>query len=144
VCSPTLCTTLVVCWKTIILYADNLPMFSNVCDRVDPVVLAQKLSKLKLPEYIFNLLLSFLTGRSHTTRCSGIESCPLPINLSITQGSILGPSLYITFESDLKPISNTNEILKYADDTNLLVPACTDVQLSDEFDATLNRQKLTR
>jgi hypothetical protein len=97
------------------------------------------LSKLKLPEYIFNWLISFLTGRIHTTRCSGIESNPLGlrINLSIVQGSVLGPSLYSTLESDFKPISNTKLISKYADDTNLLVPECTDVQLCDEFDAIL-------
>ena len=42
--------------------------------------------------------------------------------------------MYITLESELKPISNINLIFKYADDTNLLVPECTDVQLCDEFD----------
>jgi hypothetical protein len=37
----------------------------------------------------------------------------------------------------LKPISNINLLFKYADDTNLLVPECTDVQLCDEFHAIL-------
>jgi ribonucleases P/MRP protein subunit RPP40 len=105
--------------------------FSKAFDRVDHVVLVQILTKLKLPDYILNWLISFLIGRSHTTRCFGTESIPLPINLSIVQGSVLGPSLYITLDSDLKPIS------KYVDDTNLLVPECTDVRLCDEFDAIL-------
>ena len=51
--------------------------FSKAFDRVAHVVLLQKLSKLKLPEYILNWLISlisFLTGRSHTTRCLGTES----------------------------------------------------------------------
>jgi hypothetical protein len=65
------------------------------------------------------------------------ESSPLPINLSIVQGSALGRSQYITLESGLKSISNTNLIFKYAEDTNLLVPECTDEQLCDEFDAIL-------
>jgi hypothetical protein len=63
------------------------------------------------------------------------ESRPLPINLSIVQGSGLGPSFYNVYESDLKPLSSDNIIFKYADDTNLLVPEHTDVQLCDEFDA---------
>jgi ribonucleases P/MRP protein subunit RPP40 len=67
--------------------------FSKAFDRVDHVVLVQKLSKLELPEYIFNWPISSLTGRSHTTRCSGIESNPLRINLSIVLGSVLGPCL---------------------------------------------------
>jgi hypothetical protein len=35
----------------------------------------------------------------------------------------------------LKAISATNVIFKYADDTNLLVTECTDVQLHEEFEA---------
>jgi len=41
----------------------------------------------------------------------------------------------IILESDLKPISNVNIVFKYADDTNLLVPEHTDVQLCDEYKA---------
>ena len=60
----------------------------------------------------------------------------LHINRSIVQGSGLGPTFYIILESDLKPKSDRiNKIFKYADDTNLLVPELTDVQLSDEFRA---------
>jgi len=35
--------------------------------------------------------------------------------------------------SDLRSISEMNLLFKYADDTNLLVPENTDVQLADEF-----------
>ena len=112
--------------------------FSKAFDRVDHVVLVNKLSKLKLPICIFNWLISFLTGRSHTTRFSGVESCPLQINLSIVQGSGLGPTFYIILESDLKPLSSINVIFKYADDTNLLVPEHTDVTLHEEFVAIQN------
>ena len=107
--------------------------FSKAFDTVDHVVLIDKLDKLKLPSFIHNWLISFLTGRSHTTKVLGIESCPIPINLSIVQGSAIGPSLYIVLESDLKPISKHNIIFKYADDTNLIVPESTDISLRDEF-----------
>jgi ribonuclease P/MRP protein subunit RPP40 len=76
--------------------------FSKAFDRVNHVILVKKLSNLQLPSSILNWLISFLSGRSHTTRCNGIESGPLTINLSIVQGSGLGPTLYIIFESDLK------------------------------------------
>ena len=36
-------------------------------------------------------------------------------------------------ESDLHPISEVNLLVKYADDTNLLVPENTDVSLDAEF-----------
>jgi hypothetical protein len=109
--------------------------FSKAFDRVDHVILIDKLSKLKLPSFVLNWLISFLTGRSHITKTIRGESRPLPINLSIVQGSGIGPTLYITMESDLKPLGNLNIMFKYADDTNLLVPERTDVQLQAEFDA---------
>jgi len=40
----------------------------------------------------------------------------------IIQGSGVGPYLYITMESDLKPKSPCNMLFKYVDDTNLAVP----------------------
>jgi hypothetical protein len=40
---------------------------------------------------------------------------------------------YIVYESDLGPISDINILLKYADDTSLLVPEATDVDLLGEF-----------
>jgi hypothetical protein len=109
--------------------------FSKAFDRVDHLILVRKLSELQISPFIFNWLISFLIGRSHTTRCFGVESCSLPINLSIVQGSVLGPTFYTVLEGDLKPISSINIIFKYADDTNLLVPEHTDVQLTDEFEA---------
>ena len=36
-------------------------------------------------------------------------------------------------ESDLHPLSRLNVMLKYANDTKLLIPENTDIPLSDEF-----------
>jgi Reverse transcriptase (RNA-dependent DNA polymerase) len=63
--------------------------FSKAFDRVNHVVLLKKLSKLPLPDCIFNWLIYFITGKSHTTICFGT------LNLSIIQGSGLGPTFYI-------------------------------------------------
>ena len=40
-------------------------------------------------------------------------------------------------EGDLKALSNINLLFKYADDTNLLVPEITDVDINDEFNNVL-------
>ena len=55
------------------------------------------------------------------------------IGLSIMQGSGIGPTLYLVMKSDLRTISELNDIFKYADDTTLLVPEHTDVDLNSEF-----------
>jgi len=49
------------------------------------------------------------------------------IGLSIVQRSGIGPTLYIVMESDLHVLSRTNEIIKFADDTTIMVPKNTDV-----------------
>jgi hypothetical protein len=41
---------------------------SKAFDRVDRVILIVKLSKLKMPSFILNCLISFLMGRSHTAK----------------------------------------------------------------------------
>ena len=39
---------------------------------------------------------------------------------------------YVTMESDLNPRSTANVIFKYADDTDLLVPAYSDLSVEEE------------
>jgi hypothetical protein len=109
--------------------------FSKAFDIVDHVTLLEKLHKLHLPDYCLNWIISFLTGRTHTTKNRLLESSPLCINRSIIQGSGIGPTLYIILESDLKSKSQINVIFKYADDTNLLVPQHTDIHMKEEFEA---------
>jgi len=56
-----------------------------------------------------------------------------PITASIVQGSGTGPHLFIIYAMGLKCISSYNTILKYADDTILLVPQNSPVSLEKEF-----------
>jgi len=56
-----------------------------------------------------------------------------PITRSIIQGSGIGSILWIVMASDLRCISDMNLLFKYADDSNLLVPENTNVDLVDEF-----------
>jgi len=44
------------------------------------------------------------------------------LNWSIVQGSGIGPTLFIMFVHDLKPLDTLNYLLKYADDASLLSP----------------------
>ena len=51
------------------------------------------------------------------TKISGMKA----INLSIVQGSEVGPCLFIILIADLRPAGTTNHLVKYADDATLLV-----------------------
>jgi len=39
----------------------------------------------------------------------------------------------LCYESDLRSLSKPNLLFKYADDTNLIVPAYSDIALAQEF-----------
>ena len=41
--------------------------------------------------------------------------------------------LFIIMERDLQTLSPMNVLVKYADDTNLLVPSDSDIDLAEEF-----------
>jgi len=75
-----------------------------------------------MPPAILSWIFYFLTGRTQQVKHDFHLSSPKPINRGIVQGSGLGPILCIVMEGDLKALSNTNLLCKYADDTNLLVP----------------------
>jgi len=108
--------------------------FSKAFDIVDHAIIAEKICKLSLPWFISNWLISFLCHRKIIVKFNHLLSQPRSINRSIVQGSGIGPTLYIVHESDLQILSIINLLLKYADDTNLLVPEHTDISLTDEFE----------
>jgi len=90
-----------------------------------------------MPPAILSWIFSFLTGRTQQVKHDFHLSSPKPINRGIVQGFDLGPILCTVMEGDLKALLNTNLLCKYADDTNLLVPQITDVNINDEFNNVL-------
>ena len=59
------------------------------------------------------------------------------INRDIVQGSGISASLYLAMKSDLKSKSHINELFKLAEDTKILDPEFTDIDMKGEFDAFL-------
>ena len=108
--------------------------FSKAFDKVDHIILVQKLKTLHLPAYVINWICSFLTGRSQQCNVNNHLSKTKSIGLSVVQGSEIGPVLYAVMTSDLHAMSKLNTLFKYADDTTLVVPERTDVSICDEFE----------
>lgn len=80
--------------------------------------LVHKMSILKYPLYLVKLVQSFLSGRSFHVSINGMDSANYVIRAGVPQGSVLSPSLYTIFTSDLN-IANCDKAL-YADDTSFL------------------------
>jgi len=96
--------------------------FSKAFDVVNHEILLDKLTALELPPFVLNWIISFLVGRSQICKVGDELSTICAITRGIIQGSGVGPYLYVTMESDLKPKSPCNMLFKYADNTNLAVP----------------------
>ena len=107
--------------------------FTIPFDTVGQVILLHRLSQLSLPGFVINWICSFLSGRGQQCKINGLLSDVIDIGLSIVQGSGTGPTLYIIMKNDLCSISDVSDIFRYADDTTLLVPQHTNVELDVEF-----------
>ena len=67
---------------------------------------------------------TFFRGHSHCTLYEGRTSDLIEINVSIIQGSAIGPASYVVQAADLRTVKASNHLLMYADDTYLIIPAC--------------------
>jgi len=85
--------------------------------------LLDKIAQLDLPDHIYNWLVNFFNGHAHQTKYGNVMSAFKSISASIIQGSAIGPASYVVNGSDLHTVSDGNNLLKYADDTYLIIPA---------------------
>ncbi|KAL0270294.1 UNVERIFIED_CONTAM: hypothetical protein PYX00_007756 [Menopon gallinae] len=109
---------------------------SQAFDKVWHVGLLHKLHTL-LPPYLYTLLHSYLSDRHFCVRHLGARTDLHPICSGVPQGSVLGPTLYLLFTSDI-PTTPTTTIATFADDTALLAshpdPAVATARLQRHLD----------
>jgi len=106
------------------------------------IILNLKLLQLNQPPNVLLWIINFLSSRTQVVSSFGQTSGWLSISQSIIQGSGIGPYLYMIYASDLRTLSSHNVIVKYADDTTLLVGqhssggvSCTDFDIDDLIDS---------
>src|SRR6218665_281086 len=63
----------------------------------------------------------------------GISSSVAIINASVVQASVIGPSDFIVGIADLQPVSSLNRLMKYADDSYLLIGSWNVHSTQDEL-----------
>ena len=97
--------------------------YSKAFDVVNHEILLTELSDLGLNNSIFSWIANFLTGRSQSVKMGDVKSAFLLITRSIVHGSGLGPYLYkiILLARRLKTLSIMNRLVKYVDDTTLVL-----------------------
>ena len=72
---------------------------------------------------VYNWMVSFFSDHAHRTVYNGEVSSTKSISASIVQVSSIGPASYAVTDADLRPLHADNSLVKYADDTYLVIPA---------------------
>ena len=109
--------------------------FSKAFDVVDRSILLHKVCMLDVPSNVKSWLANFLSNRTQVVKCNGLLSESLPVNLGVIQGSAVGPALFTVMVADLRPVSDENDLVKYADDMTLIVSENSDTDIATEFNA---------
>ena len=111
----------------------------NLCKAFDAVshkVLLLKLHHFGICRPTYALIKNYLTSRSQFVTFNNISSSTKPINIGVSQSSILGPSLFLIYTNDLPNVLNGTPRL-FADDTCLILRqsslSALDEAYSDEF-----------
>jgi len=97
--------------------------FSKAYDTVRHAVLMEKMARLVLPDAVYNWIKDFFSGHSHCTRFERDTSELADILASVIQGSAIGPASFVVTASDLQPMDVGNALVKFADDTYIIVSA---------------------
>ena len=108
--------------------------FKKAFDTVRHSSLAEQLAEMPIPDCVYNWIIAFLEDREHGTKFCETISPLIKINASIVQGSGSGPVNFITLISKLKTVHNGNRILKYADDSYLMIPSSNADTVVEELD----------
>ena len=88
-------------------------------DVVSHKILLKKLSKMGINGAALNWFKSYLKGRSQKVDINGNLSDAKNLDISVIQGSILGPILFLCFINDLSSASDLFKLM-FADDTSCL------------------------
>ena len=99
------------------------------------IKLLDRISSLQISDEILNWTGNFFSGCAHCTTFRDILSPTANISGSVMQGSSLGPASYVvsTFPFHMRPGHTDIVIIKYADDTCLVVPAADSHTCAEEL-----------
>jgi len=115
---------------------------SKAFDSISHIKIIKKLNNIGVKNSFLNWFSSYLTNRSQYVEISKTEGNQIikyqsnsrAIKHGVPQGSILGPLLFICYIKDMpnyltKLNHIKNQLILYADDSNLIMSAKTDIEL---------------
>lgn len=95
---------------------------SKAFDRIPHDKAIRILEEKNFPCAFIDWCRDYFLDRSQYVQLQGVMSYPRGVTSGIPQGSILGPYIFNAYVSSLSTVRETNCIIKYADDTLILIP----------------------
>lgn len=112
--------------------------FRKAFDLVDSKLLIFKMKKYGFNQQAIELITNYFNDRTQVVKYDNHISSPLPINLSVPQGSVLGPILFLLFINDLPSYVKSIGCKMFADDTTLFKSGKEVNQLLSSFKDSIN------
>lgn len=117
-----------------IIYLDLKKAFNSVSHNK----LLLKLQHIGISGNLLSWFRSFLYGRRQRVKINDVFSGWKTVISGVPQGSVLGPSLFIIYISDLVSCASNSKISIYADDTKLYIGYKKGVNGAQELQSDLN------
>ena len=116
--------------ETDVIYLD----FAKAFDKVDHVILLQKLKNIGIEGELLKWISDFLSNRNQVVVVDGILSYIAEVLSGVPQGTVLGPLLFLIYLNDIADCLNSCDISCFADDTRIYksISTCDDVKLLQE------------
>ena len=99
-----------------ILYLD----FSKAFDKVDVGLLSHRLKQMGISGQVGKWLIDFLTDRVQNVVANGKKGPDSIVRSGVSQGTILGPILFLIIIQSLDDLELSSVIASFADDTKVL------------------------
>ena len=120
---PTALLSLTEQWKEDLdkhnIIGKNAIDLSKAFDCLSHGLILEKLKFYGLSDYALSLMRSYLSSRYQRVKRSDAFSTRREVSRGVSQGSILGPTLFNIFTNDLAYAIKQCRIVNYADDTNI-------------------------
>ena len=109
-------------------------LFLDFSSAFNTISVSNLISELQhLDSRVTNWVSSFLTGRTQRTMVNNILSTSITTSTGTPQGSVLSPLLFSVYTNRIKSEQRNITILKYADDTCIIICISNNNDLSNYF-----------
>ena len=104
-------------------------------------ILLGKLNHYGIKGPVLKWLESYLSNRKQFMSLNGSDSATSTMDYGVTQGSILGPILFIIYINDIVNIAEFTKFISYADDANISLTGKTIEAINNQLENLVSNLK---